>query len=201
MAKDLTFILNNTQYAASPEKVERKKIYGWVDTRVTDEKGGECQLAYLDDSGATIIPKGGIAQLLLTPDGRWLDKSALVARHTDGTPAEKVPSSFDAPIDLGAPVALEDLLDHDITSSYCLQGEGAAQLAAALGESVYRFIFNYRADFEGATAFLINSNGIPFILTGKRVQLKMIRLEQAGQIDELEAEAEEDADELDFSMM
>lgn len=59
MAKDLTFILNVTNYAAESEKVERKKLYGWVDTRVTDDKGGECQLAYLDDSGATIIPKGG----------------------------------------------------------------------------------------------------------------------------------------------
>ena len=70
MAKDLTFILSGTQYAAAPEKVERKKLYGWVDTRVTDYKGAECQLAYLDDSGATIIPKGGIAQLLLIPGGR-----------------------------------------------------------------------------------------------------------------------------------
>lgn len=31
MAKDLTFILNGTNYAAAPEKVERKKLYGWVD--------------------------------------------------------------------------------------------------------------------------------------------------------------------------
>jgi hypothetical protein len=70
-----------------------------------------------------------------------------------------------------------------------------------LGESVFRFIFNYRTDYEGATAFLLNSNGIPFILTGKKVQLEMVGLEQVGQIDELEAEGEEEADELDFSMM
>lgn len=201
MAKDLTFILNSTQYAASPEKIERKKLYGWVDTRVTDEKGAECQLAYLDDSGATIIPKGGIAQLLLAPDGRWVDKSELIARHTNGSLAEKVPSSFDAPIDLGAPVPLEELLSHAITSSYCLQGEGASALTAALGESVYSFIFNYRTDYEGVMAFLLNSNGVPFILTGKRVQLEMVGLDQAGQIDELEAEAEEESDELDFGMM
>jgi hypothetical protein len=201
MAKDLTFILNGTQYVAAPEKVERKKLYGWVDTCVTDDKGGECQLAYLDDSGAIIIPKGGIAQLLLTPDGQWVDKSTLIARQMDGTLAEKVHSSFDAPIKLGAPVPLEDLLDHAITSAYCLQGERASQLAAALGESVFRFIFNYRTDYEGATAFLLNSNGIPFILTGKKVQLEMVGLEQVGQIDELEAEGEEEADELDFSMM
>lgn len=201
MAKDLTFILNGTQYAAAPEKVERKKLYGWVDTRVTDDSGAECKLAYLDDSGAIIIPKGGITQMLLTSDGSWLDKSKLVARHLDGTPAEKVLSSFEAPIDLGAPVPLEELLDHAITSAYCLQGEGAAKLAGSLGELVYSFIFNYRSDYEGATAFLLNSNNVPFILTGKRVLLEMIGLEQAAQIDEIETEADEETDEIDFSMM
>lgn len=201
MAKDLFFVLKGEQYAAAPEKVERKKLYGWADTRVTDDTGSECQLAYLDDSGATIIPKGGVAQLLLTPDGRWLDKSSLVARHTDGTPAEKVLSSFDAPIELGTPVSQEELLDHAITAVYCLQGEGATPLAAALGDAVYSFIFNYRTDYEGATAFLLNSGGVPFVLTGKRVQLELIGLEQAGQIDEFDADSEEEADELDFSMM
>lgn len=63
--------------------------------------------------------------MLFTADGRWLDKGLLVARHADGSPAEKVPSSFEAPIELGAPVPLEQLLDHDITAAYCLQGEGA----------------------------------------------------------------------------
>jgi len=202
MAKDLIFTLNGTQYAAAPEKVERKKLYGWVDTRVTDDSDAECRLAYLDDNGATVIPKGGLAQLLFTPDGRWLDKAELVARHSDGKPAEKVPSSFDAPIELGKPVALEELLDHAITSSYCLQGDGAAALAAALGEeAVYAFPFNYRADYEATNAFLLASNSIPFILTGKRVQVQMVGLEQQGQIDEFEGEAEEESDDLDFSMM
>jgi len=202
MAKDLTFVLNGTQYAASPEKVDRKKLYGWVDTLVTDETGAECTLAYLDDNGATLIPKGGISQMLFSPDGRWLDKSQLVARHADGTPAEKVPSSFDAPIVLGAPVALEELLDHDITSAYCLQGDGAADLAKALGEeAVYALQFNYRADYEATNAFLLASNGIPFLLTGKRVLMEMVGLEQEGKIDDLETETTEESDELDFSMM
>lgn len=201
MAKDLIFILAGTSYPTTLEKVERKKLYGWVDTRVTDVNGGECQLAYLDDSGATIIPKGGIAQLLLTPDGRWLDKSELVPRHADGTTAAKVPSSFDAPIQLDAPVPLEELLDHAISSAYCLQGGGAAELANALDDKVYRFGFNYRCDYGMTTAFLIASNGTPFILTGKKVQLDMVGLDQPGQIDELEADADEESDELDFSMM
>jgi len=50
MAKDLTFDLKGKAYSAAPEKVERKKLYGWVSARVTDENGDECSLAEAEAS-------------------------------------------------------------------------------------------------------------------------------------------------------
>ena len=62
MAKELTFTLGGTDYAAAPVKLERKKIYGWTDLVATTKDGEVCTSAYLSPDDALIIPSGGLKQ-------------------------------------------------------------------------------------------------------------------------------------------
>ena len=47
MAKELIFKLNGKDFSGAPVKLERKKIYGWTDTVVTDRNGDACVSAFL----------------------------------------------------------------------------------------------------------------------------------------------------------
>ena len=71
--------------------------------------------------------------------------------------------------------------------------------AVAKHNQIFSFIFNYRADYEGDPAFLIENEGELFVLVGKKIEFEYIGLEGAGTIDEVNEDEMED--ELDFSMM
>ena len=79
MAKELIFKLGDKEYAASPVKLERKKIYGWTDKVATDRNGEICVPAYLSIEDVLIIPSGGLKQASVNKEGKWLDKSELIA--------------------------------------------------------------------------------------------------------------------------
>ena len=84
MARELTFKLTGTEYAAAPVKLERKKIYGWTSLVATDRDGGVCESAYLSPDDSLIIPSGGLKQAIVDSDGRWVERSALTAYDEDG---------------------------------------------------------------------------------------------------------------------
>jgi len=201
MAKPLTLVLGSKRYALAPTKIERKKIYGWTELRAMAPDNTVCRQAGLDSDGRTIVPKGATKMGMMTSNGQWMEKSELEARHADGKKAEFIPSSFDGEIMLMNVVPVEALLDLLVTSVYQLDGEGAAELAAAVGTKIYAFSFNYRADYEAASAFLISNGTVPFILTGELAQFEMIGLEEQAVLDEPDEEVMIEEDELDFSMM
>lgn len=103
MAKALNLILGGSTFALAPTKVERKKLYGWTELRVTDSDGIVCRQAGLDSNGVTIIPKGATKIGILREDGLWMEKDELQAQHTDGSVAAAIPSSFEADIVLDEP--------------------------------------------------------------------------------------------------
>ncbi len=203
LAKSLTFTLGIETCSLEPVKLERKKVYGWTETRATDDSGAECQLVNLEESGSSIIPKGGIGLGMLDPNGLWVIKSELVALDANGSPAQAFPSSFDAPIELAVTASVEQLLNHNVTSVYCLApSEPSAVLLKALTDgTIFTFPFSYRGGFEQSTAFLLLSNETLFLLTGEPVIFEFIGLAQSGVIDEAEDDVAEESDELDFSMM
>ena len=202
MAKELVFSLGATDYAAAPVKLERKKLYGWTEVRATDPSGSICQLVSLDEEGTMIIPKGSTKLGTLNAAGIWMEKDQLVAVDAAGVPLPAQPSSFDAPIKLGATVTTEQFLDHLITSVYQLGGEGCVALAKEIGETIYSFPFSYRGGFELAPGFLLANGETLYLFAGERVELPFVGLEQQGVIDEAEEDAAESGDyELDFNMM
>jgi hypothetical protein len=102
-------------------------------------------------------------------------------------------------------VSIETFLEHNITAVYSLQGEeNHPDFVKVIQDEdkIYTFEFNYRADYEGDPAFVIENGGELFVLVGKKIEFEMIGLNDEGILDEAEDEfSEDEEDEFDFSMM
>lgn len=197
MAKELQFKLNGADFGAAPVKLERKKIYGWTDTVATDRSGDVCNSAYLSPDDALIIPSGGLKQATVNEEGRWVEKSELIAYDEDGNKQLPIlPSSFDAPIDLKQKATVEEFLDNDWEAVYLLVN---TDLAAAVGNDIYKFDFNYRASTNHNDGYLINTPGGLFLFAGDQQEFPLVALADETTIDDTE-EPEEEIDDLDFSM-
>ena len=198
MARELVFKLGGADYGAAPVKLERKKIYGWTDTVATDKDGTVCGSAYLSPDDALVIPSGGLQQATVNDEGRWVKKSELTAYSEDGQ--EVLPtyaSSFDAPIELKEKATKEEFLDNDWESVYQLVN---ADLAAAVGNDIYKFEFSYRGGTNHNDGYLINTPGGLFLFAGDRQEFPLISLAEETTIDDTEEPEDESIDELDFSM-
>jgi len=198
MARALTFDLGGTAFQAEPVKLDRKKVYGWTETVATDGAGAPCRKAWLDPDGSLVVPASGTANATLAADGTWLDADALTYVDEAGNELPTVPSSFDAPVSLGAEVDEEAFLDHVWDSVYQLSNP---DLAAALGERIFRFPFNYRAGPAPKEACLLASGGVAWLFAGDPVAREFVGLEQAGELEEEPEEESGEEEELDFGMM
>lgn len=197
MAKELVFKLSGIDFTAAPVKLERKKVYGWTETVATDKDGEVCVSAYLSPDDSLVIPSGGLKQATVDSTGRWIDKSELIAYNENGE--NKLPvlvSSFDAPIELNTKATIEEFLDNDWESVYQLVN---ADLAAVVGEDIYKFEFSYRGGTNHNDAYLLNTPEGLFLFAGDKQEFPLVSLEEETTIDDNE-EPEEEIDELDFSM-
>ncbi|MDR1306061.1 MAG: hypothetical protein LBK74_00620 [Treponema sp.] len=200
MARTISFALDGTEYAASPLKIDRSKLYGWTELKALDDDGRECRIVNMDETGTVIIPKGGLGLGILSPEMDWVERSGLKAVRRDGGEAELVKSSYGAPVALKDTVDDETFLDHSITAVYQLDG-APRELAAAVGDKIYAFTYSYRDSYKGDAAFVLAAGGTLFMLVGYRTEYEMLALAQAEAVDETDTdEDEEEPDELDFSM-
>lgn len=204
MARPLNFKIGTHVYDFVPLKLDRKKLYGWSEKIVLDSQDESCNVLTLFQDKSMIIPKGGTGLGSVSENGEWIEKSDMMYVNEDGSPADLVPSSYDGEIELKETVSIEFLLEHNITSIYSLQGEENHPdfvKAVAENKDVFTFVFNYRADYEGDPAFVIENAGEVFVLVGKQIEFEFIGLDGAGALDEDEPETEEVEDEFDFAMM
>ena len=198
MARELIFNIAGKDYGAAPVKLERKKIYGWTTIVATDKDGEVCSSAYLSPDDALVIPSGGLKQGVVDETGRWVEKGELTPYSEDG--AEPLPtyaSSFDAPIVLKDKATTEEFLDNDWESVYQLVN---ADLAAAVGDDIYKFDFSYRGGTNHNDGYLINTPGGLFLFAGDKQEFPLVSLAEETTIDDTEEPVEEEIDELDFSM-
>ena len=199
MAKELIFQLFGTEFPASPIKLERKKIYGWTDIVATDRDGEVCKSAYLSPDDSLIIPAAGLKQATVDAEGRWVDKSELKAFSEDGEQELPIlPSSFDFPIGLKTKASVEEFLDNDWESVYQLVNP---ELAAAVGNDIYKFEFSLRGGVNHNDGFLLNTPGGLFLFAGDKQEFPMLSLADETTIDDTEEPVEEGLDDLDFSML
>jgi hypothetical protein len=206
MAKGLVFRYGSADLSFQLDKVDRKKLYGFVDTVVLDDKGQKCQLAILGGDGQTLVGSGGSALLMLDPDGAYRDRAALRPVDKDGKELHKMASSFHAPVLLSSRASLDEYLSHNIKSVYALTPPmGADDLLAELRKgAIYHFPFSYRGGLNPDTAFLLaGSDGHPFLCVGKQARLQFVSLPQVADPEEdADSQAgDDDEDSMDFGMM
>lgn len=206
MAKALVFKHGSTDLSFNLERVDRKKLYGQLDTEVVDEQGRPCQLAILGGDGKTLVGRGGSALCMLDADGGYCDRSTLRPVGVDGAPLTKVASTFAAPVVLDQRASIDEYLAHNIKAIYALQPPmGADALLAELrGGALYSFAFSYRGGLDPDVGFLLaNSEGLPFLAVGKKTRLKFVALPEIADPD-AEADLAEDSDDddsMDFGML
>lgn len=201
MCRALRLVKDGSEFSLEPVKIERKKLYGWSELRVSAPDGSVCSQAGLDGNGVTVIPKGATKTGMLREDGCWMERSELQAVDASGNPVQLLPSSFEGAIALENRASEEEFLDHVITSVYQLGGEGSSALAALIGTDIYRFPFSYRGGYEQDDAFLLASNGTPFVFVGDGADFEFLGIGEEAVLDDPDEETSLEEDDLDFSMI
>lgn len=199
MPRELTFRIGKKEYAAVPEKIDRKKLYGWVGILALDEEGRPCRLITTDQSGTLLIPTGGTGMAVLSSSGDWVDKSELVTVKDDGSPATIFPSSYSVVTSLDEHISLEEFLDYSITDFYLLQADEG--MRNKIGDRIYRFEYSYLDSYEPTTAFLLVADDELFMLLGYENRFEMLCLgdcEAPGEPDDDYIDVTDD--DIDFSM-
>ena len=204
MAKALVLQCNGVDIPCFPEKVDRSKLYGFIDQEVLDSKGRKCVLATLGDDGKSVIEAGGTAFAQLSVDGEWIDKSALKPVDLEGKPITPVPSTYNAPVPLTTKATVEEYLNHAIKGAYVLRSESdlSGLVAELKSGTIYTFPYSFRGGLEADVAFLIAAaDGTPFLCVGAPANIQFVGLEQSAPVVEEESDADEGDEEVDFSMM
>lgn len=200
MAKPIVLNYSERECSFSLAKVERSKLYPTRNRVPLDAVEATCTRAVMTNDGANVLMSGMTAQGYFTMAGRWVQKEELVGINPDGSLAELKPSTLGVPQVLEGPVPSRDLLDLEVIGVYALEPESADEkLVASLNNGdLYRFAFNYGADYNCEVAYLLaNDEGI-FAIVGNPTTV--VWAEEAT-VFVAEPEEEASSDELDFEMM
>lgn len=204
MAKPLTIEFAGETVNFTLEKVDRTKLYGYVESEVLDEAGKRCELGTLAADGRSLVGKGGTALVYLAHDGQWKTKAELRPVDGQGKPIEPVRSTFDAPVSLTMPVTIDDFLAHDITSIYQLAADEMSEklLAELKGGAIYQFPFSFRGGLEAHAGFLLQgSDGNLFLCVGVPTVFEFVGLKTTAAVVTEDAAVTDDDDALDFSLV
>jgi hypothetical protein len=197
MAKPIVVSLNGVESSFDHAKVERKRLYGERRRVPLDASGEPCTKSALTTDGQYLLQSGMTAQGYFDEEGRWLQKNQLVGLGPDGQPLDIQPSTLGVaqPLEPAQPASV---LEHAIEAVYALDAltvDAALQTRLDAGD-VFKFGFNYSADYHQESAFLLkNTEGI-FCLVGAPFQASW---SEPGKVADVALE-EEAADDLDFEM-
>ncbi len=204
MAKPLSVEFHGEVFELDLEKVDRTKLYGYVESEVLDENGKRCEIGTLTGDGHSIVGKGGTALAYLSPDGLWRKKTELQPVDRQGDLIPPVKSTFDATVALDRTVSIDDFLTHNIHLIYRLKAEQepTALMSELKKGTIFQFPFSYRGGVEASAGFLLlGSDGNVFLLVGTPTDIEFIGLKSpAAIVDGNDASADDD-DLLDFSMV
>jgi hypothetical protein len=165
-----------------------------------DENGLPCTRASIALDGSQVIKSGMTAQGYFSDDGRWVPKDEVVGINPDGSLAELYPSTLGIEQKLEGPVNPSDILSFEVSSVYHLGNEGVDdQLQTELTNgNIFRFPFNYGADFNLETAYLLSNSEGTFCLVGNPKLANWIEEAAVFVPDSLVVS---DDDDLDFEMV
>ena len=203
MARQIVLTFEGADTAFDFSAVDRAKLYGKRRRVPLDRQGQPCTRASLARDGSVLIRAGMTAQGSFDAAGYWVPNNDLVGLDADGNALPKIDSTLGVAVPLTATTP-QDLLDHAITTLYALDapvgGLPAGLQAKLAAGQVYRFPFNYRADWRAETAFLLLSAGDDaglYALVGKPTTPTWCALDTPPPPPEAETA---DDDDLDFEM-
>jgi hypothetical protein len=211
MAKPLVLEYRGSQVSFGIQKIDRTKLYGYVDTEVVDEGGRACEVGTLLGDGHSVVGKGGTGIAYLSPDGLWRKKADLRPVDRDGKPIPTVKSSFDTVVPLTDQATIEDYLSHNVHLIYLLTHEPPEGMPAQpieelvddlRGGTIYRFSFSYRGGVSASVGFLLaGGDGNVFLCVGAPTVIEYVGLKATAAVvvDPGDDAVEDDA--LDFSMV
>ena len=204
MGKNIHFVIEGKSWSAGISKVDRNKVYGHVEEIISDSNGELCSVASILEDGQTIIVSGATALKTVDSENKEISKDAIKTVNLDGTDAVLVPSSYDTDAVL-TPGTLDDLFNLEITAVYQLVWEDEAAkldlITYLVTNKVLKFVFNYRADYEGADAVLITAQNQVFALTGKFLEFQFLENKQVIVPEDTDADATVEEDSMDFGML
>jgi len=205
MAKPLVFQFRGQAVEVAIEKIDRSKLYGYVEAEVQDEAGKRCELSTLLGDGHSIVGKGGSAIAYLSADGLWRTRAELKPVDVHGHPITPVKSSFDAPIPLAETATIDEFLSHNVNLIYQIlpAAESPELLAELRAGTIFRFPFSYRGGVEASPAFLLlSADGHPFMCVGTPTAIEFVGpTATAPVVAEEQGSSEEEEDALDFSLV
>lgn len=205
MAKPLVVELRGQSFDLQLEKVDRTKLYGFVEAEVQDEAGRPCEVGTLTGDGHSIVGRGGSAIAYLSPDGLWRKKTDLRPVDPAGQPIPPVRSTFDAPVSLDRTATIDEYLSHNIHLIYRLTSEQEpAELRDELKKgTIFQFPFSYRGGIEASAGFLLQAaDGNIFLCVGSPTKIEFIGLKTAAPVPTEEPGADADEEDLlDFSIV
>lgn len=206
MAKPLRVEFAGRELDFTLEKVDRSKLYGYVETEVLDETGKRCELATLIGDGHSVVGKGGTALAYLSQDGLWRKKADLKPIDVHSQPIAPVKSTFDATVVLDATASVDEYLSHNVMSVYqlALEGDGdATELLAELkAGTIFRFPFSFRGGLEASAGFLLlGADGNLFLCVGTATALEFLGPTATAAVVQDADTADEEEDALDFSLV
>jgi hypothetical protein len=188
-AKELKFKLGDQSITAGLQsKVDKKSLYGYA--RCVAEKDGR-----------------PLAKGILCPDGVLLKRDEVTTDYVDpeGTPVEPVvteingqvatqmPSAFDQENELRQ-VPLKTLVDCNVTDVYPLEN-------ITLPHGLYQTQFSYRKTYQPKEAFVLVKENEAYLLVGRLKNTALVGLNVAYEFFDADSGAEEESEELDFSMV
>ena len=201
MAKIASFKFSDVSFNASLSKIDRKKLYGYTELKVTDPDEKKCSFANLTEDGMHILPTGSTGIMTLNSDGNYIARSEGKVVDENGKPVDLVPSIYDEEVNLQAVDDVSEYLDLNVKAVYQLTiSEGEKGILKLLEEQKLLYLmYNYRADYEGDDAYLLSNEGTVFMVVGHQVDFNFIGLEEV--IYESELLDEEQGEDFDFGML
>jgi len=152
------------------------------------------------DDGSLILKSGMTAQGYFTKNEKWIPNKDLVGLSLDKKPLDLKPSTLGVATEMTLQDELEDLADLSVQSIYSLEPIEIADKTKSLFDSgnVFRFAFNYRADYHKETGYILKNKEGYFALIGIPSSSEWLELEQIVKEDFDENLTEQE--DIDFEM-
>lgn len=207
MATPLIFRYDGIDIPCRFSKVDRSKLYGYVEKVVLDEEGQPCGLATLASDGKTLMGSGDVTFAYFDPEGGYCTKQELKAVDDSGEELTPAVSSLKAPILLDRKATVEEYLSHIIRAVYLIESEA---LTDSLLENlhsgvIYAFEFSYRGGLEADEAFLLEAHdGTIWMTLGRETDVRLIGIsERLTEEPEADTEVDEEEEEslMDFALI